>query len=76
MDRGSLMDQVLETQGKGAEPLLDDEQVAYIGGVLLEGGSDTTSSLTLSFILACCAFPEVLVRRSFQNLRAFTHSLT
>lgn len=42
--------------------MLDDEQVAYIGGVLLEGGSDTTSSLTLSFILACCKFPEVLAK--------------
>lgn len=55
------MDQVLDSQSIGNEPLLSDEQVAYIGGVLLEGGSDTTSSLTLSFILACCAFPKVLV---------------
>lgn len=60
--RTSLIDQVLDSQAVGNEPLLDDEQVAYIGGVLLEGGSDTTSSLTLSFLLACCAFPEVLVR--------------
>lgn len=57
------MDQVFDMQEKdgGGEPMLDDEQVAYIGGVLLEGGSDTTSSLTLSFLLACCAFPAVLV---------------
>ncbi|KAK4051743.1 hypothetical protein OIO90_004567 [Microbotryomycetes sp. JL221] len=60
INRGSLMDQVLDSQASGADPLLDDEQIAYVGGVLLEGGSDTTSSLTLSFILACCAFPEVL----------------
>ncbi|KAK4054438.1 hypothetical protein OIV83_000932 [Microbotryomycetes sp. JL201] len=60
INRGSLMDQVLDAQASGKDPLLDDEQVAYVGGVLLEGGSDTTSSLTLSFILACCAFPDVL----------------
>ena len=64
INRNSLMDQVLDSQAVGNEPLLDDEQVAYIGGVLLEGGSDTTSSLTLSFILACCAFPRVLVSLS------------
>lgn len=58
--RNSLMDQVLDSQSVGSDPLLDDEQIAYIGGVLLEGGSDTTSSLTLSFILAMCAFPDVL----------------
>lgn len=61
VDRGSLLDKVFDSQALGDEPLLDDEQVAYIGGVLLEGGSDTTSSLMLAFILACCAFPEVLV---------------
>lgn len=60
------MDQVFDMKEKdGGESMLDDEQVAYIGGVLLEGGSDTTSSLTLSFLLACCAFPEVLVSRLF-----------
>lgn len=55
-------------QAVGDEPLLSDEQIAYIGGVLLEGGSDTTSSLTLSFILACAAFPDVLVRSPFDFL--------
>jgi hypothetical protein len=29
------------------------------GSVLLEGGSDTTSSQLLTFIIALCAFPEV-----------------
>lgn len=53
-------------QAVGDEPLLSDEQVAYIGGVLLEGGSDTTSSLTLSFILASAAFPDMLVRWRFR----------
>lgn len=66
------MDQVYDSQAEeqGGDPILTDEQVAYIGGVLLEGGSDTTSSLTLSFMLACCAFPEVLVSPHGDGLSA------
>lgn len=37
-----------------------DEHLAYIGGVLMEGGSDTTSSALLSFILAMVKYPDVL----------------
>ncbi|KAG8966557.1 hypothetical protein FRC03_011695 [Tulasnella sp. 419] len=33
--------------------------VGYLGGVLIEGGSDTTSSFLQSLILALVAFPEV-----------------
>lgn len=41
---------------------LDELQVAYIGGVMLEAGADTTSALLLSFILAMIKFPNVLAR--------------
>lgn len=37
-------------------------QHSYLGGVLLEGGSDTTSSFLQSLILALVAFPEVQVK--------------
>lgn len=44
---------------------LDDEHIAYIGGVLMEGGSDTTASTLLSFVLAMIKYPNVL--RKAQN---------
>lgn len=34
------------------------EECRYIGGVLIEGGSDTTLSFLQSLILALVAFPE------------------
>ncbi|GAM35220.1 hypothetical protein TCE0_017r03386 [Talaromyces pinophilus] len=39
---------------------IDDEHLEYIGGVLMEGGSDTTSSTLLSFILAMVKYPDDL----------------
>ncbi|SCV48561.1 related to O-methylsterigmatocystin oxidoreductase [Fusarium fujikuroi] len=41
---------------------LDDEHLAYIGGSLMEAGSDTTASTLLSFILAMALFPESLTK--------------
>ncbi|KAL2206006.1 cytochrome P450 [Sarocladium strictum] len=40
----------------------DDEHIAYIGGTLMEAGSDTTASTLLSFILAMALFPEALAK--------------
>ncbi|KAI0088621.1 cytochrome P450 [Irpex rosettiformis] len=37
---------------------MDREMVGYLGGALIEGGSDTTSSLTNATVLAVTAFPE------------------
>jgi cytochrome P450 len=34
-------------------------QYRYLGGVLIEGGSDTTSSFIQSLVLVLTAFPEV-----------------
>ena len=39
-----------------------DEQIAYLGGFLLEAGSDTTSTTALTFLLLLAAYPEVLRR--------------
>lgn len=37
IDRACLLDKVMELAAATGDPLLDDEQIAYIGGVLLEG---------------------------------------
>lgn len=51
----------MDAQQQNHDPILDEEQVAYIGGVLLEGGSDTTSSLLLAFIMASAKWPAMFV---------------
>ncbi|KAI0793048.1 cytochrome P450 [Irpex lacteus] len=37
---------------------MDREMIGYLGGALIEGGSDTTSSFTNSMVLAITAFPD------------------
>ncbi|KAJ9636441.1 hypothetical protein H2204_005274 [Knufia peltigerae] len=54
-----FMDKLLEGKEKSE---LDDEQVLYTGGILMEAGSDTTSSTLHSFVLAMIKHPEVLRR--------------
>ncbi|KAH8805047.1 cytochrome P450 [Xylogone sp. PMI_703] len=41
---------------------LDDEHLAYLGGILMEAGSDTTASTLLNFILALTKYPNVLIQ--------------
>lgn len=41
---------------------VDDLHLAYIGGVMMEAGSDTTSSTLLSFILAMMKHPHILAK--------------
>ncbi|KAK0223130.1 cytochrome P450 [Armillaria fumosa] len=54
-ENGCFMEKVLQNQ----ELLgLNRELVGYLGGVLIEGGSDTTSSFLQSLILALVEFPE------------------
>lgn len=53
---GSFMDVVLDQQAKNQLPR---DQLRFIGGVLMEGGSDTSSSLILTIILALILNPEV-----------------
>jgi len=39
---------------------LSYEEIAALAGNLFGAGSETSSSTLISFVLACCAFPEVL----------------
>lgn len=52
----SFMDRVLDDQKKNKLPL---NQQRFIGGVLMEGGSDTSSSLILAIVQALIKNPEV-----------------
>ncbi|KAK2757989.1 hypothetical protein FQN54_004395 [Arachnomyces sp. PD_36] len=56
---GCFMEKLIENQEKSG---LDDEHVAYLGGILMEAGSDTTSSTLLSFLLGIMQNPEALKR--------------
>ncbi|KAF1912663.1 cytochrome P450 [Ampelomyces quisqualis] len=69
----SLLDETRERlkQGKGEECFMsqclkvqdkqwyDDTYLAYLGGVLLEGGAETSASATMVFLMAMAAFPDV-----------------
>ncbi|KAJ5942585.1 hypothetical protein N7516_002753 [Penicillium verrucosum] len=55
-NNGTFMDKVLDSQEKHNLPW---HQLAFIGGVLMEGGSDTTSSLTLAIVQALIQNPDV-----------------
>ena len=52
----TFMDKVLDAQEKNALP---PNQLRFIGGVLMEGGSDTSSSLILAIVQAMIHHPEV-----------------
>ncbi|KAJ7235219.1 cytochrome P450 [Mycena rebaudengoi] len=54
-ENGSYMEEVLTKQEEFG---VDREITGYLGGVLIEGGSDTTSSYIQSLIMALIAYPE------------------
>lgn len=54
--RGSFLDGILDQQEKLN---LTRNQVNFLCGVLMEGGSDTSSSMILAFIHAMIRFPQV-----------------
>ncbi|KAK0513963.1 hypothetical protein JMJ35_003685 [Cladonia borealis] len=56
INRDSFMDRVLDQQEKNQ---LSRNELYFLGGVLMEGGSDTSSSLILAIILAMIAYPQV-----------------
>ncbi|KAI0687612.1 cytochrome P450 [Cytidiella melzeri] len=61
--RGAENGCYMETVIKRADEWgLDREMIGYLGGALIEGGSDTTSSFLNSMLLAITAFPEVQVK--------------
>lgn len=53
---GSVMDKILDRQDKLS---LTRHELDFLGGVAMEGGSETTSATLLSFIKAMVCFPEV-----------------
>lgn len=54
---GCFLERLLHDQEKLG---LDDEHMAYLGGILMEAGSDTTASTLLSFIVAMAKYPDAL----------------
>lgn len=40
---------------------LNNEEISSLSGNLFGAGSDTSSSTLVTFVLACCAFPETLI---------------
>jgi cytochrome P450 len=60
--RNCFIDNMLKEKAGGAKNALDDEHIAYVGGVLMEGGSDTTASTLLAFLMAMVKYPRVLQR--------------
>ncbi|KAL4914788.1 cytochrome P450 [Aspergillus aurantiobrunneus] len=56
---GCFMEKLIDDQEKNK---LDDEHTTYLGGILMEAGSDTTSSTLLSFLLAMLENPTALKR--------------
>lgn len=55
----SFMDRVLDQQDKNELP---PNQLRFIGGVLMEGGSDTSSSLILAIVQAMITNPDVQLK--------------
>ncbi|KAL0565905.1 hypothetical protein V5O48_016113 [Marasmius crinis-equi] len=53
-ENGCYMEEVIRHQKEFG---MDREMIGYLGGILLEGGSDTTSSFLQSMVLAMIAFP-------------------
>lgn len=59
INKNSLMDRVLDQQEKNQ---FNKHQLAFLGGTLMEGGSDTSSSLILAIIQAMTEYPAVQER--------------
>ena len=59
VQRDSFMDRILDQQEKNQ---LTENQLLFLGGVLMEGGSDTSSSLILAILQAMTKYPDVQKR--------------
>ena len=59
VQRDSFIDRVLDQQDKVQ---LTHNQLLFLGGVLMEGGSDTSSSLISTIVGAMTVYPEVQAR--------------
>jgi cytochrome P450 len=56
------------------EHKLSDREVSSISGNLFAGGTETSSSTLISFILAMCAFPEVAAKAQEEIDRVVGHN--
>lgn len=59
IQKDSFMDRVLDQQETNQ---FDEHQLAFLGGTLMEGGSDTSSSLILAILQAMTQYPEAQKR--------------
>ncbi|KAF5369154.1 hypothetical protein D9757_011077 [Collybiopsis confluens] len=66
---GSFIESILIQ--KGLE--MDRDFIAHLGGILLEGGSDTTSTFLQSFTLAIIAFPDAQKKAQEEIDRVIGH---
>lgn len=66
----TFMDRVLDNQDKNS---LTSHQLQFIGGVIMEGGSDTSSSLTLAIIQALIQKPEIQRKAHIEIDRVVGH---
>ncbi|ESK94121.1 cytochrome p450 [Moniliophthora roreri MCA 2997] len=55
-ENGSYIEEILTRQKQLG---LDREMVGYLGGVLLEGGSETTTSFLRYLVMALASFPDI-----------------
>jgi len=56
VNRGCLLDYVLD---QGPDITLSRHELNFFGGTIMEGGSDTTSSMIMAFIHAMLKYPHV-----------------
>ena len=54
-----FMDRLLSKE-EMAKHQLNNDRLAYVGGIMMEAGSDTTSSILLGFILTMTKYPDIL----------------
>ncbi|KAF7303882.1 putative cytochrome P450 [Mycena indigotica] len=57
-ENGSYMEDILHQEQALAFVYADLSKIRYLGGALVEGGSDTTSSFLQSLVLVLAAFPD------------------
>lgn len=60
--------QFVQVLARQAEFGMTRELVGYLGGVMIEGGSETTSSWFQSLVLAMAAYPEAQKKAQVRHL--------
>lgn len=67
---GSFMDRVLDQEESLGAVGVDRHQLYFLGGTMMEGGSDTSASIISAFIQAMTKWPEVMkkAQRELDNV--------